>query len=229
MDNVTGGSATRSPSTVNRGTCRAYPARFLVSAGAVARAGEHALGRRAQPTVAGAPVRAAEQSLGDGRTDQRSGCRYSGAIGRDGCKLSRNSAPRQPRPGVSRTMSSPARWCSKAAPKSTNMWAVTATGCGQRKVAAPVRAPVAPGKSASVPPAAVSPPLKTRRLSPRLSKSSRPCRKNFPPRSRTIAAAGGDRRPLAVPRELGAGQGRPAAPTVFGRGTRARVRALGCA
>jgi len=35
----------------------------------------------------------------------------------------------------------------------------------QRKVAAPVRAPVAPGKSASVPPAAVSPSLKTRRLS----------------------------------------------------------------
>jgi ATP-binding cassette subfamily F protein uup len=35
----------------------------------------------------------------------------------------------------------------------------------QRKVAAPVRAPVASGKSASVPPAAVSPPPKTRRLS----------------------------------------------------------------
>ena len=78
------------------------PARFSVSAGAAARTGEHAVGRRAQPPAAGAPVRPPEQSSGDGRADQRSGCGDAGSAGGDGRELCGNAAARQPRPRISR-------------------------------------------------------------------------------------------------------------------------------
>ena len=47
------------------------------------------------------------------------------------------------------TMSSPARWCSKATAESTSMWAATATGCGSEKPQLPT--PAARGRSRAPP------------------------------------------------------------------------------
>ncbi len=96
MDNVTGGSG---DTVHHRRPAAAYvgvPAGFPVSAGAPARAGQHAVGRRAQSIAAGAAVRAPQQPVDHGRAHQRSRRRYPGAVGRDGRGLRGHFTAGQP-------------------------------------------------------------------------------------------------------------------------------------
>ena len=66
MDNVTGGSGDTVTIDGQPRHVSGYLARFPVSARAAECAGEHAVGRRAQPPAAGTPVRPAQQSIGHG-------------------------------------------------------------------------------------------------------------------------------------------------------------------
>ena len=76
--------------------------RFPVSAAARERAGEDAVGRRAQSAAARAAVRAAGEPAGAGRADERSRHRVARAAGRDAAVVSGHAARRQPRPRVPR-------------------------------------------------------------------------------------------------------------------------------
>ena len=76
------------------------PRRLPVPAAARQRAGEDALGRRAQPAAARAPLCAAGQPAGDGRADQRPRHRFAGAAGVDAAVVRRHAAAGEPRPRV---------------------------------------------------------------------------------------------------------------------------------
>ena len=78
------------------------PRRLPVPAAARERAGQDALGRRAQPPAAGAAVRAAGQPAGARRADQRSRHRDARAARGDAAGLRRHAAPGEPRPRVPR-------------------------------------------------------------------------------------------------------------------------------
>ncbi len=74
--------------------------RLPVRAGARAFAGAVAVGRRAQPPAARAPVRAAGQRAGARRTDQRPRHPDARTAGRTAHRLRRHRAAREPRPRV---------------------------------------------------------------------------------------------------------------------------------
>ena len=79
-----------------------YLDRLPVLAGARQLAGAHALGRRAQPGAAGAPVRAAGQRAGARRADQRPRHRHARAARGAAAELRRHGVPGQPRPALPR-------------------------------------------------------------------------------------------------------------------------------
>ena len=93
---------TGSRSAAARKHVMSYLADFLFPPRRAQRAGRDAVGRRAQPAAARAPVRAARQPAGARRADQRPRHRVARAARGDAAGIRRHAAARQPRPRVPR-------------------------------------------------------------------------------------------------------------------------------